>query len=150
MQNLQFSSGCGGKLYPIKCELWGEVTPRVRNSHQHLSGVGSSGPPPPHWVGIWCNRWGCHQWLVGGGEWEQFKSLSFCMLIQILENLKLLEDFLIGHIQKWMELNDYLHAGKNSCKLKGDWKVSGCAWSIMGVAQPVVIGFSFLCDKSLS
>ena len=42
------------------------------------------------------------------------------MLIQILENLKLLEDFLIGHIQKWMELNDYLHAGKNSCKLKGD------------------------------
>ena len=47
MQNLQFSSGCGGKLYPIKCELWGEVTPRVRNSHQHLSGVGSSGPPPP-------------------------------------------------------------------------------------------------------
>ena len=104
---------------------------------------------PPHWVGIWCNRWGCHQWLVGE-EWKQFKSLSFCMLIQILENLKLLEDFLIGHIQKWMELNDYLHAGKNSCKLKGDWKVSGCAWSIMGVAQPVVIGFSFLCDKSLS
>ena len=34
-----------------------------------------------------------------------------------------------------MELTDFLHAGANSHKLKGDWKSLGWAWSIDGFGQ---------------
>ena len=34
-----------------------------------------------------------------------------------------------------MELTDFLHAGTNSCKLKGDLKFLGCAWSKIGCGQ---------------
>ena len=37
-----------------------------------------------------------------------------------------------------MELTDFLHAGTNSCKLKGDLKFLGCAWSKMDVASMVM------------
>ena len=34
-----------------------------------------------------------------------------------------------------MELTDFLRAGTNSRKLKGDWKFFGWTWSKMGVAS---------------
>ena len=34
-----------------------------------------------------------------------------------------------------MELTDFLHAGRNSLKLKGDWKSLGWAWSKNGHGQ---------------
>ena len=37
-----------------------------------------------------------------------------------------------------MELTDFLHAGKISHKLKGDWKFLGLAWSKMDVANLVM------------
>ena len=37
-----------------------------------------------------------------------------------------------------MELTYFLHAGTNSCKLKGDWKFWGWAWSKMSVASLVM------------
>ena len=52
--------------------------------------------------------------------------------MQIYKNSKLIENFLVGHGQEYgqsgvwalelMELNDFLHASTNSCKLKGDLK----------------------------
>ena len=37
-----------------------------------------------------------------------------------------------------MELTDFLYAGTNSCKLKGDWEFLELAWSEMGVASLVM------------
>ena len=80
---------------------------------------------------------------------NQWNSLIFWMVMQILKNQKVIETFLVGHGQKWMWpiwsleskiycWNCFLHAGAISHRLKDDWKFLGWAWSKIGVASLVM------------
>ena len=42
-----------------------------------------------------------------------------------------------GYGQSGLWTLDFLHAGTNSCKLKGNWKLLGLPWSRMSVASHV-------------
>ena len=50
--------------------------------------------------------------------------------------------------QEWTDGNSwFLHAGKNSHKLKGDWKSLGQAWSKMGMINLMMGLWNWLSGK---